>query len=134
MENTSSNVRHDLTQRDIYYYRHRYRERVYQSVMAYFARCAERTGVTKAQISKSLDRDPASISRWFSGPGNWTLDIVSDLLLAMDAEMSDDVVPFSEHGTISGSKSAPGTDQRVVFDDPRTSGRTEPPRSFKVVG
>ncbi len=88
-----------LTEREVFYFRTSYRNRVYQSVMAYFAACAERDGLTKARIAALLQRDPASITRWLSGPGNWTLDTVSDLLLAMNAEMSNEVIPFADQST-----------------------------------
>ena len=94
-----------LDEREIFYFRASYRDRVYQSVMAYFAACAERDGLTKARIASLLQRDPASITRWLSGPGNWTLDTVSDLLLAMDAEMSNEVIPFNDP-VIPASESA----------------------------
>lgn len=101
MANTSNEP---LSERDIYYFRQRFQNRVFQAVVAYFADRAETLGVTKKQIAERLGKDPAQITRWLSGPGNLTLDTVSDLLLALDAEMSSDVVPFDD-GHV-GNKSA----------------------------
>jgi DNA-binding phage protein len=94
MERISKNRR--LTAREIHYFRQRQKNRVFQSVVAYFADQAERYGLTKSSIADSLGKDRSQISRWFSGPGNWGLDTVSDLLLAMGAEMDHDIVSLNE--------------------------------------
>jgi len=65
-------------------------------VVAYFADQAERHGLTKSSIADRLGKDRSQISRWFSGPGNWGLDTVSDLLLAMGAEMDHEIVSLNE--------------------------------------
>ena len=94
MANTSQTSA--LTEREIFYFRQRYRNRVFQSVIAFFATQAEETGLTKRELARRLAKDPAQITRWFSGPGNWTLDTVSDLLLAMGAEMGHAIVPLDD--------------------------------------
>lgn len=89
MANTSRTSR--LTEREIFYFRQRYKNRVFQAVAAFFAARAE-GGLTKSELAARLGKDPAQVTRWFSGPGNWTLETVSDLLLAMNAEMSSEVL------------------------------------------
>lgn len=34
-----------------------------------------------------MKRDPAQITRWLKGPGNWTLDTVSDIMRALRADL-----------------------------------------------
>jgi transcriptional regulator with XRE-family HTH domain len=87
MENISKlPVRSD---RDIFYYRQRFKNRVHESLTAFFAEEAERRGITKQDIAESIDRDPAQISRWLNSSSNLTLESISDLLLGLDAEMDD---------------------------------------------
>lgn len=73
-----------LTQREIFYFRQRQKQRIFQLVMAHLA---ER-GVTKGEIAILIGRNKSQVTRWFKGPGNWTFDTLSDLLLAMGAEMN----------------------------------------------
>jgi transcriptional regulator with XRE-family HTH domain len=82
--------------RDIFYYRQRMKNRVFAKLVQFFAEEAERTGITKKDISKILRKDPAQITRWLSAPTNLTLDTISDLLLALDAEIDISVIRFSD--------------------------------------
>jgi transcriptional regulator with XRE-family HTH domain len=83
--------------RDIYYYRQRFKNRVFGRIVLFFAEEAERRGFTRKDIALSLNRDPAQVSRWLSGPSNMTLDTISDLLLAMDAEIeTPKIIRFSD--------------------------------------
>lgn len=91
----STSDRRALTQREIFYFRQRLKNRLYQSVIALFADKAEKEGLTKRDLAISLGKDPAQITRLLAGPGNWTLDTVSDLLLAMDSELEQRVEPLS---------------------------------------
>lgn len=93
MGNTSVNP---LTQNDIAYFQQRQRNRVFQEVLRHFANCAANEHITKKHLAEKLGKDPSQITRWFAGPTNWTLDTISDLLLAMDAEMDFTIVPFTE--------------------------------------
>lgn len=86
----------ELSNRDIYYFQQRNKNRVFEKIVSFFAEEAEQRGVTKKQIAQRLDRDPAQISRWLSAPNNLTLDSISDLLLALDAEMDYEIARFSE--------------------------------------
>ena len=49
----------------------------------------EKAGVlSRADLARRLNKDPAQISRWLAMPTNWTLDTVSDLALAvLDGEI-----------------------------------------------
>lgn len=98
MNNTSENDA--ISSRNIYFFRQRQKNKVFQSVLAYFAEQAEAEGLTKKALAIRLQKDPSQITRWFSGAGNWTLDTISDLLLAMDAEMEHSIVPLdkADHG------------------------------------
>lgn len=75
-----------ISKKDIYYYRQRYRNRVFSAVARLFSERAKTEGLSKKELAFRLGKEPAQITRWFSGPSNWTLDTVSDLLLAMGAE------------------------------------------------
>lgn len=81
----SSNEKIELE--NLAYYRERNRNKVYAAVVALFSRLVETQNITKREIAYRLSKEPAQITRWFSGPSNWTLDTVSDLLLAMGAEL-----------------------------------------------
>jgi transcriptional regulator with XRE-family HTH domain len=85
-----------VPERDIQYYRQRHKNRVFEEIVAFFAEEAERRGITKKDIADRLRRDPAQITRWLSSPTNLTLDTISDILLALNAEMDHRVVRLSE--------------------------------------
>jgi len=94
METTSKNRR--ITDREIYYFRQRQKNLIFQSVIAFFAQQAERYGLTKSAVADSLGKDRSQITRWLSGPGNWELDSISDFLLGMGAEMRHEIVSLNE--------------------------------------
>src|ERR1700691_4789213 len=91
---TNTSGKNYPSERDFLYFRARFQNRVFQSVIAFFAEQAEKNGLTKAELAAAMQKDPAQIARWFSGPGNWTLDTVSDFLTAMNAEMSVEPISF----------------------------------------
>ncbi len=39
--------------------------------------------LTKAELARRMDRDPASVTRWLGAPKNHTMETISALLLAM---------------------------------------------------
>ena len=65
------------------YFRERFRDRLYDIVMEEFFKQEEETGLKRAEIARRIGRRPEQITRWFGAPGNWTLETVSDLLLAI---------------------------------------------------
>ena len=65
------------------YFRERFRDRLYDLVMEEFLKQDAETGLTRADVARRIGRRPEQITRWFGAPGNWTLETVSDLLLAI---------------------------------------------------
>jgi hypothetical protein len=93
MENTSKRT---LKRRDRGYYRQRQRNRVFATIVELFAEEAEKGLITKKVLAEMLDKDPSQITRWLSVPSNLELDTISDILLAMGAEMDYRVVRLAE--------------------------------------
>jgi hypothetical protein len=85
-----------VTDRDIFYYRQRTKNRLFEALTAFFAEEVERRKISKKDIAECLRRDPASITRWLTTPSNLTLDTISDLLLSLGAEMDYTVAKFNE--------------------------------------
>jgi len=85
-----------ISAREIFYFRQRQKNKVFQSVLEYFVSLAEKGQITKKELAEKLGKDPAQITRWFNAPGNWTLDTISDLLLAMGAEMKHEVMSLED--------------------------------------
>lgn len=94
MANTSNSLA--LKPRDLGYYRQRQKNRVFAKIAQFFNDCAERNLINKKQLAEKLGKDPAQITRLLSGPSNVTLDTISDVLLAMEAEMDIEIVSFSD--------------------------------------
>lgn len=61
------------------YFRARLKQRMFDALLKEY----KRSGLTKAELAARLCKDPAQISRLLSGPGNVTLDTMSDILLAL---------------------------------------------------
>jgi hypothetical protein len=50
-------------------------------------------GLTKAQLARNIGRDPAWVSRYLRGPGNWTLKTVGAFVVGLNGE-----VEINAHG------------------------------------
>lgn len=88
-----------LRSRDLGYYRQRQKNRVFGLIGQFFVDNAERGLITRSQLACKLGKDPAQITRLLSNPSNVTLDTISDIMLAMDAEMDWQIVPFAQRAT-----------------------------------
>jgi hypothetical protein len=71
------------------YFRQRLRNRLYELVLAEFVDQARNHKLTKAEITRRIHSSPSQVTRWLAAPGNWEIDTISDLLLAMGAEPAE---------------------------------------------
>ena len=76
------------------YFRERLRNRLYDLIIGEVA-AFKAKGMTQAQLARRIDKRQDQLCRLLSGPGNMTLDTVSDLLLGLsgaELAMTLDVV------------------------------------------
>jgi hypothetical protein len=97
MERTSKETK-PIPRRERAYYQRRNQNRIHSALAAFFAEEAAAGRITKKQLAALLEKNPAQITRWLTEPSNYEVDTVSDLLLAMKAEMEHRVVRFAERG------------------------------------
>lgn len=65
------------------YFRERQKNRLYDFIVSKFLEKEKNSGLTKAEIARRLDKRPEQVTRWLATPGNWTMDTISDLMLAI---------------------------------------------------
>jgi transcriptional regulator with XRE-family HTH domain len=67
------------------YFRARLKQRIYNLIIREF----KRSGLSQSALGRRLDMEAAQLSRLLSGPGNLTLETVSDLMFGISgAELS----------------------------------------------
>lgn len=82
------------------YFRERFRDRLYDLVMEEFLKQDAENSLTRAEVARRIGRRSEQITRWFAAPGNWTLETVSDLLLAISkSEPEVSLLPLVERAT-----------------------------------
>src|SRR5438128_12251261 len=69
--------------RTLAYYSRRLQSEVWDLVVRRFDQLAAENNLTQARLATRLGKDPAVINRLLGAPGNWTLETISDLLVAM---------------------------------------------------
>jgi hypothetical protein len=85
-----------LSERAKAYFRERIRNRLFNLISREYIRESNENGLTQARISRRLGKSPVQINRWLGAPGNWTLDTISDLLLAISAsELVDEATKIN---------------------------------------
>jgi len=80
----------------------RNRNRVFEVVVKAIVAACQDKGMSRKDLADKIGRKPAQLSKWLSGPSNWTLDTVSDLLYSIDAEIDCEVI-FNESRRKSNS-------------------------------
>ena len=111
--------------RDIEYYRTRFQNRVFAKLVDFITTEAQRDHITKKEMAERLGKDPGQLSRLLSQPSNLTLDTISDLLLALNAEaeppeiarFADKRAPNFVHPLISRITGASATGRNSKFPD-----------------
>lgn len=82
------------------YFRQRLRNRLYGLVLTEFLKQESEDKVTKAKIARRTRRtNPAQITRWLAAPSNWTIDTISDLMVAMGTEPGLSIVRLVDQPT-----------------------------------
>ena len=55
----------------------------HEAVLNAFLKMAEEEGITRSFVARRLNKPREQITRWLGGPGNWTLDTLTNLALAI---------------------------------------------------
>ena len=50
----------------------------------------------RKDLAERIGKKPSQLTKWLAGPGNWTLDTISNLLFAIDAELDFHISPFAK--------------------------------------
>ena len=79
----------EIPLRYLVHYRGRNRNRVFEAIHKLYIRLADEGKINQKRLAKRLGKNKTQINRWLSEPSNLTLDSISDLLLAMNAEITD---------------------------------------------
>lgn len=78
-----------ISEGDKAYFRERLRNRLFSLIVGEYARQRADGTLSQVEVARRLARSPVQVSRWLGAPGNWTIDTISDLLLAISAAELD---------------------------------------------
>jgi DNA-binding phage protein len=82
---STSNARGPIPTSVLSYFRAKLQDDLYSLIVRELLNLKDK--LTRTEIARRIQKRPEQITRWLSSPGNWTLETVSDLCLAMDAEL-----------------------------------------------
>lgn len=134
-----------ISEQDKAYFCRLNRQLVFGELIRYYAQKAKTEGLTQKKIAEKLDMDHGQVCRLLSEPRNLTLDSLSKLLLAMDAQMevgitsitaAPELEDFMEEFASWSRNQSLGASNIVSFVDksPKTAkteeAATNPPSSF----
>jgi hypothetical protein len=77
-----------IPQPELAYYRERLRNRVFDCILDALGERVRTRRFNRLMIARRMGKDPAQVSRLLAYPSNLTLDTVSDLLRALDADLT----------------------------------------------
>jgi DNA-binding phage protein len=123
MSVNSNNV--NWSKAEFAYFQARLKNRIHDIVVNHYLHLQKEEGLTKAELARRLKTRPEQITRWLSAPGNWQLDTVSNLLLAMQAEPDFSISKladrrfnnFSHELAVSSQTAGPNPTTSVEPDD-----------------
>lgn len=75
--------------RYIAYYRRNNRNRIFTAILKLYTDLHKQGKINQKKLAKRIGKNPSVINRWLAEAQNLTLDSVSDLLLAMNAEIKE---------------------------------------------
>lgn len=79
------------------YFQARLSNLLHEAVLSRFLKLEKERGLTRADLARRIGRKPEQVTRWFGSPGNWTLETVSDLLIAMECELDPVLKDLARH-------------------------------------
>lgn len=94
------------------YFRGRLSNELHQAVLNRFMQLERESGFSRADLGRRIGRKPEQITRWLGSPGNWTLETLSDMTLAMGCELEPHLAEISRHLTPAQQPQCP---QRPEF-------------------
>ncbi len=59
------------------------KDSAHEEILKVFLESSEKDGMTRAFIARRIGKTPEQITRWLGAPGNWTLDTLTNLAIAM---------------------------------------------------
>ena len=105
-----------LSQRELGYFSGRLSTKVYQVVISEFMK-REAAGFSKAKLARRIHKSPEVITRLFSGPGNWTMDTVSAVMLGLGFELEVSAVPIQALQTTESTQA----EVELLPDSPKSN-------------
>ena len=88
----ASSTNQPISARKIAYNSRRLQNDIFNEIIKAFVEEVKSGRISRATLAKRIGKEPAQITRWFSGPANLTLNTISTILLGMDAELDAKVV------------------------------------------